>query len=252
MFTHRSAGNFRFVPGSATFCNGVVADAGYGLVHVSLRRPAPLAHGFEIASRHLTGAGRPMAALCGVELRIPAPLSFQDFGSLNAGYIALLEQHGLSLDGKGTATRTNVAPLPAAAAPAEPSVYGFTYTVPEAQASGRAAFIGSGIGELRPGPAARESLVRPGETSPEAMREKAEFVMGEVGAQMGRLGVSWDDVTRLNVYTAHALEGYLQDVILAPMGAAAVHGAHWYLSYPPVIDLEFEIDVRGAAAEIVV
>jgi hypothetical protein len=250
MFTHRPEGNFRFIPGSATYCVGVVADPGYGLVHATFRRPTPLAQAFDEARRHLAGLGRPAAALCGAEVRIPEPLGFDGFGSFNAGYIALLEQHGLMVDGKGTLTRTNVAPLPASAAPGEPCLYAFTYTAPDASQASRTSFVGSGLGELRPGPATRESIVRAGETSPDAMREKAAYVMSELAAQMTKLGVTWSDVTHFNVYTAHPLHGYLEDVILGPMGGAAIHGAHWFLSRPPIVEIEFEVDARGARQEL--
>ena len=193
MFTQRHTGNFQFIPGGATYCTGVVAQPGYGIAHATFRRPTPFVQAFEAAQHHLAGLGRPMAAMCGAEARIPAPLTFEGFGALNAGYIALLDQHGLMLDGKGTMTRTNVAPLPTSIAPAEPCLYAFSYTFPESSGNARTAFIGSGIGELRSGPAARENIVCLGETSPDAIRAKAEFVMGEANAQLGKLGVTWDD-----------------------------------------------------------
>ncbi len=91
MFTQRPEGNFQFIPDGATYCTGVVANSGYGIAHATFRRPTPLAQAFEIAQQHLAGLGRPMAALCGAEVRIPAPLTFDGFDALNAGYIALLE-----------------------------------------------------------------------------------------------------------------------------------------------------------------
>jgi hypothetical protein len=39
-------------------------------------------------------------------------------------------------------------------------------------------------------------------------------------------------------------------VILEPLGPAAIHGAHWYASRPPIEGLEFEMDLRGVFSEL--
>jgi hypothetical protein len=52
-------------------------------------------------------------------------------------------------------------------------------------------------------------------------------------------------VTAVDVYTAHLLQPYLADEILAKIGPAAAHGLHWYYGRPPIIGLEFEMDMRG-------
>jgi hypothetical protein len=250
MFTQRPEGNFQFIPGGATYCTGVVAHPGYGIAHATFRQPTPLVQAFETARQHLAALGRPMAALCGAEVRIPEPLTFDGFGALNKGYIALLEEHGLMLDGKGTLTRTNVAPLPASVAPAEPCLYAFSYTFPESPVNTRPSFVGSGMGELRPGPATRENIVRAGETTPEAMRAKAEYVMSEMDAQLGKLGVTWTDVTNVNLYTAHPVHAFLEDVVLETLGPAAIYGVHWFFSRPPIVEIEFEADARGTRQEL--
>jgi hypothetical protein len=33
------------------------------------------------------------------------------------------------------------------------------------------------------------------------------------------------------------------------MGASAVHGLHWFYSRPPIVGLEFEMDLRGVRRE---
>ena len=43
--TPRPQGNFSYLPGSGTYCRGVVADKGYTLAHATLRTPLPLAQG---------------------------------------------------------------------------------------------------------------------------------------------------------------------------------------------------------------
>ena len=40
---------------------------------------------------------------------------------------------------------------------------------------------------------------------------------------------------------------WLAPQLLARMGEDAVHGVHWHLSRPPIIGLDFEMDLRGIA-----
>jgi hypothetical protein len=66
------------------------------------------------------------------------------------------------------------------------------------------------------------------------------------------LGVAWSDVTAIDVYTAQPIESFVADAVLTPAGAAAVHGVRWFPSRPPVIGLEYEMDLRGVVRELVV
>ena len=58
------------------------------------------------------------------------------------------------------------------------------------------------------------------------------------------------EVTALQIYTIHSPLDYLQDLLLTPFGAAAIHAFHWYYSRPPVLGLEFEADLRGVRREL--
>jgi len=124
--------------------------------------------------RHLRPEGRPRAALCAIELRSPTPFSYEGFDAFNAGYRALLTEWKLLVDGENPIARTNVAPL--VGAPSEPSLYAFAYTIPGA--TPRPTFVVAGAGEMRVRGVGVQGIVRHGETSPEAMREKAAHVMG--------------------------------------------------------------------------
>lgn len=245
----RPEGNFSYLEGSGTYCRGALAAEGYALAHATFRDVVPIAQAFAAIRQHLAAVGRPVAALCGAELRVPQPLTFEGFAAFNTIYIAQLDAFGLRQGERATMTRTNVAPLPAAIAPREPGVYGFTYTVP-AQGVARRAFIVSGAGELRPGVSTRDGIVRVGETTPDAMREKAEFVMAAIQASMDALGATWGDVTQANLYTAYVDGGYLDDAVWAAIGPAARYGLHWMYSKPPIEEIEFELDARGAREEL--
>ena len=242
------AGNYRFLPGIAPFSSGVVAMPDYQMVHATLRTPIPWRDGFALVDRHLRAAGRSRAALGAIELRSPAPFSFAGFDAFNAGYQALLAEWKLLVDGENPIARTNVAPL--VGAPPEPSLYAFAYTIPSA--APRPTFVVAGAGEMRDRGVGVQGIVRHGETSPDAMREKAAHVMAIMQARLSGLAVDWSDVTAIDVYTAASFETFLDGTVLRPAGAAAIHGVRWFPSRPPIVGLEYEMDLRGVVSEIVV
>jgi hypothetical protein len=224
----------------------VVALPGHQVVHATLRAPIPWRDGFALIDRHLGAEGRPRAALCAIELRSPAQFSFEGFDRFNAGYREVLTEWKLLLDGENPIARTNVAPP--VGAPAEPSLYAFGYTV--AGDTPRPTFIVAGAGELRERGKGAEGIVRHGETSPDAMREKAAYVMGIMQARLRALGADWPDVTMVDVYTAQPIETFLAEIVLRPAGAAAIHGVRWFPSRPPIAGLEYEMDMRGVVREL--
>ncbi len=75
--TDHPIGGYRFLPGIAPYSCGVVSAPGFEIVHVTLHRPVPYRRGFEVIERHLASEGRPRAALCGVELRSPVPVQLR-------------------------------------------------------------------------------------------------------------------------------------------------------------------------------
>jgi hypothetical protein len=241
-------GNYGFLPGIAPFSSGVVAAAGHQVAHVTLRVPIPWRDGFVLIDRHLRTEGRPRAALCAIELRSPAPFSFDGFDAFNAGYQALLAEWKLLVEGENPIARTNVAPV--VGPPAEPSLYAFSYTVPGA--TQRPTFIVAGAGEMRERGVGIQGIVRHGETSTAAMREKAAHVMGIMQTRLYGLGAAWSDVTTIDVYTAEPIGPFLADTVLGPAGVAAIHGVRWFPSRPPVVGLEYEMDLRGVARELLV
>jgi hypothetical protein len=241
------AGGYRFLPGIPAFSSGTVAMSGWEIVHATLAAPMPWRQGFARIDGHLAQAGRPRQALCGIMLRSPAPFSFDGFDGFNQGYRELLEEWKILLDGDNPIPRTNVAPV--MGAPAEPMLYAFDYTV--AGTTPAPTFVVAGAGELRERGRGAEGIVRRGETSPDAMREKARFVLTIMQDRLRALGGAWERVTTIDVYTAYPIHGIVEDEILRAAGPAAVHGVRWYPSRPPIRELEFELDMRGVAREIV-
>jgi hypothetical protein len=241
-------GNYLFLRGISPYSAGAVAAQGHQIEHARFASAVPLRQGFERVAAHLESLGRPRAALCGMELRSPKPFTLAGFHEFNAGYVEILRSWDIPLDGLNPVARTNVAPE--IGPPAEPSVYGFSYTVPSS--APRRTFVVAGAGELPEGSLDPHDVVRRGETSAEAMREKARFVMGLMTGRIKGLGASWDEVTVTGLYTAHPVDSYLAAEVLKPMGRGQLHGITWHLARPPIVSIEFEMDLRGCARELVI
>ena len=241
------SGDYSYLPGISAFSCGTVARAGHEIVHVTLAQPVPWRAGFQRIDGHLREQGRARTALCGIELRSPAAFTFAGFDQFNAGYRGLLADWGILVGDDNPIPRTNVAPV--VGAPPEPSLYAFAPPIP-----GRTpapTFIVAGAGELRDRAQGPEGIVRHGETTAEAMREKARFVLQTMQERLTALGGDWPRVTAIDVYTAQPIHALVLEEILRAAGAAAIHGVRWFPSRPPIQGLEFEMDLRGVARELV-
>jgi hypothetical protein len=241
-------GNYRFLTGIAPYSSSVVAQPGYALVRAQFAAPLPLQQGFDAIASYLSAQGRPRQSLCAMELRIPEPLSFEGFIEFNSGYRTTLADWDILLGKYNPVARTNVSP--AVAAPAVPSIYAFTFTVPAPGALAEPSFVVAGAGDLRDQadltPAA---IVRPGETSHDALLEKAHIVMDVMSERLQGVGVDWPQVSTVNLYTVHSLDHFLEPVLFPKLGPVALHGVHWYYSRPPIAGLEYEMDLRHVAAD---
>ena len=240
-------GNYQFLPGIEPYSSGVIAMPGYEIIHATLRQAVSYRQGFEFIDRYLQSQGRPRAALCAIELRSPAPFSFEGFAGFNREYVSIIKDWNIMVDGQNPIARTNVAPV--LYPPSETVLYAFSYTMPLDEII-PPTFVVAGAGEvgsLRP-----EDIVRAGETSVEAMREKAAYVMGIMEKRLMRLDALWSGVTCVDIYTAHSFEPFLATEILPVMGPAAAHGVRWYYTRPPITGLEYEMDMRGIRREIIV
>ncbi len=240
-------GGYRFLPGIEPYSCGVVAEPGYEIVHATLSNPRPWHAGLLAVREYLEDAGRERQALCGVELRCPRPHSLNGFVEFNRDYRNLLDEWGIPVNRVNPVARTNVSPV--VKPPRETELYGFSYTVPSKLPW--STFVIAGGGELRDGGLQRELIVRVGETSEDAMRDKATRVTEIMCERLQSLG---DDhrLTAINVYTQHPVRDNLADVILPAIPAASRCGVHWFLTRPPVEEIEFEMDMRGVQQDIVV
>ena len=241
-------GDYRFLSGIAPYSSSVIAQPGYMLVRAQFAAPLPVQSGFDAVDAYLAAQGRPRQSLCGMELRIPAPLSFDDFISFNAGYRTILEEWEILVGDYNPVARTNVAP--AAGAPTVPSIYAFTFTVPANTALTTPTFVVAGAGDLRDQAELKpEAIVRPGDTSHESLVIKANTVMDVMSERLHGIDVDWPQVSTVDLYTTHSLEHFLEPVLLPKLGSVALHGVHWYYSRPPIAGLEYEMDLRHVAAD---
>jgi hypothetical protein len=242
-----ASGNYRFIPGVFQYSGGAAAHDGYEIQRVCFHTPVRLAEGFARIERIITEAGRPLTSFCACELRSPAPFTEQGFRAFNEIYVVTLRKWGL-FDGKvNPVARSNV--CPEIGPPPEPSFHAFSFTVKSPGAA--KSFVISGSGEAREGGASyRERTVRLGEQSPDALREKARFVLGELERRLGLLGFGWTDTTATQAYTVYDLYPFLADEIVRRGAARA--GLTWHFNRPPVQELDFEMDCRGVAIERVV
>ncbi|MFN0052059.1 MAG: RidA family protein [Planctomycetales bacterium] len=240
------AGGYLFLPGIAPYSCGVVASAGYEIVHAALRQAVPYQAGFEVIARHLAQVGRPRAALCAVELRSPRPFSFAGFSQFNGEYARILEEWGLFVEGVNPVARTNVAPV--VHPPAEPALHGFSYTRPATHHS--RTFVVAGAGELPEGLLSADAIIAAGDVSPAGLETKARFVMQLMERRLTGLGADWSQVTAVDVYTVHPLHDLLPRTILEQMGPAAPQEVRWHYTRPPITGIEFEMDLRGVECEV--
>ncbi len=241
-------GGYRYIPAVFQYSGGVAAEDGYELERVRFMRPVRLMEAFAAVEAHLKAIGRPVTAFAQCELRSPAPFSDQGFIDFNKHYVTTLERWGIYQDGVNPVARTNVCPM--YNEPAEPSMLAFTYTVPVAK-PGRRTFMLAGGGDAREGSQPyRERIVRFGDTSPEGLREKVVFVIDEMENRLRTLGFDWRDAVSTQAYTVHNI-GHLVGEELARRGAMET-GLVWNYARPPVVGLDYEMDVRGTARELII
>src|ERR1051325_7148949 len=239
-------GGYRYIKAGFQFSSGVAAQPGFIIERARLARPLPVAAGFAAVEAHLAALGRPAAAFAACELRSAEPFTERGFNDFNREYVKTLARWGIFHDELNPVARTNVCPQ--YDKPREPVLYAFSYTLPAD--SRRGSFIVAGGAEVRGGVegyAAR--TVRHGETSAGALREKVRFVVDLMESRLKALGFSWPDALSTQAYTVHDIGALIGPEIAAR--GAATGGLGGYLARPPVVGLEFEMDVRGAAREIV-
>lgn len=240
-------GGYRFIPAVFQYSSGVAAEPGYAIRRVVFHEPVPLVQAFAAAERIMQAAGSPVTSFCACELRSPAPFTEAGFKAFNLIYVGTLTTWGIYDGRTNPVARSNVCPK--VAPPGEPSMHAFSFTVKDAGAP--PTFVIAGSGEARDGPGSYfERTIRRGDTSPDAMREKARYVLGEMERRMSLFGSTWADTSGVQLYTVQNVHHLMEDEIVRR--GATRHGLTWHFCRPPVVDLEYEMDCRRVASEQVV
>jgi hypothetical protein len=241
-------GGYRFIPGPFQYSGGVAAEPGFRIERARFANPPTLNDGFAAIEAYLARLGRPPTAFCACELRSPAQFTDAGFIAFNRAYVERLALWSIFRDEVNPVARSNV--CPEIDPPAAPVFYAFSYTVP-GDGDAIPSFVCAGSGEAREGGASyAERIVRLGDQTPDGMREKARFVLGEMERRMTALGFGWADITTTQVYTVYDIHPLLADEIVRRGAADA--GLTWHYARPPVQGLDYEMDVRGLSRELVI
>ena len=221
------------------YSSGVVAAAGCEVVHVTLGHWLAWEEGMQKARQFVESQDGNVEQLCAFELRCPEPHSMGGFIGFNEDYRSLLESWGLIIDGKNPIARTNVAPVEDA--PDETMLHAFSFVRPSDKA--HRTFVVAGGGELI-GPLAVENIIRAGEVSFDALQQKAEVVMNLMLQRLRGLGALPNELTTIDVYTAHDAPSLIAEAV-TPELAGSPAEVVWFNTRPPIVDIEFEVDMRA-------
>ena len=239
-----SGGNFHFTRGSAFYASAVIADPGFEIVRAVFENPLPLNAGFNAIQRELKNQGRPVKALCGIELRAPAPYPNRaSFTEFNSTYVDRLRRLGLLVDERVPLTRANLAVTDASVN--QQCVYAFLYTIPSTET--RPTFATSAVANLKFAPDG--TVDEP--NSREGLKEKVSLIARTVDEKIQEIGANWALATQVRIYTVQPISDFFVQIILPLAGLGARHGLNWYYVLPPVQGMTVEIDVRGLLKEVV-
>jgi hypothetical protein len=238
------AGGYAAARGWLQYSRGVRALADHAIVRVRFQTPIPLHAGFARIATWLRDLGRPLTSRCACELRSPSQFTEDGFLALDQRYAETLRAWGVMQGDVNPVARSNV--IPPIAPPQKPSFYAFCYAAPEPSAT--PTFVAAGAGETTEGIGPYpDRIIAYGDTSAAGMRLKAERVIEEMEHRMALIGGSWKAATDIQVYAVHEIHSFDPDLLLAR--GAATHGLTWHFARPPVVGLEYAMDVRAVNEE---
>jgi hypothetical protein len=236
-------GGYRFLPAGGVFNSGALPLPGHEIVHVLFKPWMATDKAWDVIEGVLRRAGRPPQALCGMELRIPRQLTFDEFRAFNAPYIEQLRKWGLIFGEFSAVSRTNVAVL--LDAPSVPSVHAFSYATPSSQQG--TTFCVSGTADIGPSGA----IIAPKDVSKDGMKQKLEYVIGVITNRLSKLGLSWEDATHTDLCVTRDIGDLMETVVAPGLQGAAARGLRVHFARPPIVDSEVELETRGVHRELV-
>ncbi len=238
------AGAYRILPGGSVYCSGVVPYEGFEVVRVLLQPWIPLEKAYAFIEKHLKRVERPVQAFCGIELRVPAPLTFSQWSSFNVPYLKQLREWGLIFGDQSGVCRSNIAL--ALKAPDVTSVCAFSYTVPTSEKV--KTFFLSGTADID----SSGKIIAEGDTGAAAMQKRARFTIDTVGATLRKLNVSWEDTTQIALFHVADIPDLWGPALLGTFGDAVRRGVLVYHARPPLVGAEVELEARAVRQELIV
>lgn len=238
------AGGYRVLPAGGVFCGGVIPLEGYEIVHVLLQPWIPLDRAWSFIESYLKGLGRPVQALCGMELRIPRQLTLEAFRAFNRPYAEQLAKWNLMLGPYSAVCRTNV--VPALDVPSEPSVHAFSCCLPS-DAKG-STFCVSGTADID----ARGQIIAAGDVSPAGMKQRLQYCVEVITERLAMLELDWSDATHIDLCVVEDIPGSMASVVVPGLQGAATRGIRVHHARPPIVGSEVELECRGCRRELVV
>jgi hypothetical protein len=237
-------GGYRVLPAGQVFCGGVTPLEGFEVVHALFTPWVPLSEAWNVIERFLKSVDRPVQALCGMELRIPAQLSMEGFRAFNQPYIAQLRKWDLilPLGNYSAVCRTNVAP--ASEPPREPSVHAFSFTMP-AQARSTT-FCVSGTADID----ARGKIVAGSDVSLAGMQQRLQHCLEVITERLSELELAWSDATHIDLCYARDIGNLMETVVVPGVKGASAQGVRVHHARPPIVGAEVELECRGVRREI--
>jgi hypothetical protein len=237
--THPSEA-YSFIPAVSPYSAGARASRGFELAALRLLDYHSLNRGFEVVDNWVGGQKLPPSAIVGFELRIPEALNFDQFETFNLVYRQLLSDRGLLLGGLNPIARTTVVPL--LNPPMGPAVVGAFVVRPSKDSGGRD-FLVAGAGENAGGVLDADAIVAPGKTTGAELNPKVDEVLGQMLERVDALGSDGGSATVINVYSAHEIAG-LSERIGSVLPSVLRWGYVRWLARPPIVGIEFEMDMR--------
>lgn len=230
-------GSYRFYPAISAYSAGFAASAGYEITALRLQNCTSLVDGFTRIDAEIARRGLSAASLAGLHLRSPGAFTFEEFANFNSQYSNLLSDRSLVLVGTNPVSRTNVIPLQNG--PLNPVVE-MAFIVHQSRGQGGIDFVIAGAGELA-GELGPESIVAKGDVSIQGLNLKVDCVLDIMCERLSTLGLSNISPTKINVYTAHKILD-LAEKITEKLPSVTEYGYTNWLTKPPVVDIEFEMD----------
>ena len=235
-------GGFRYLDAGIDFASPAVAALpGFAIERALLPATDDVEESYAAVRRALEQAARPMSALCGLELHSPKATPIGEFDEYSRFYLGKLDAWGiLKHDKTSPLARTNVVPVVSVAP--YPVVVACSYTVPAPNDT--VDFVTAGTPEKPEGASHPEGIVRPGQSSDDALLEKILCVTDVLEGRVERVGGLWDETAEFHFYSAHPTAFNRQRNVLRERGRLPRHGMTDHFAQPPVDDLELEADVR--------